>query len=501
MSSPVTYNDFINQNGATTSGGGVWTVDATSKEAICLSVQPFRCRDVTYCISCLTLEWATQTSYTVKFKANVSVPMSQYQNADTLYYDWSYMVAWAADEVPRGLSLTANSYIGDSSYVDTFVSDNMTEMLTTRQTWLGDPFVHSGSTSVAKYGDPTIGYIPITIEVTYPRLPDTSVDYMMKAPNFKITGTTPPATTISASNSTSSPAISTPRSTSQSTTLRHLNSTSTAVSSSAGLSSTPVAVPTFWTASVGSDGQTYSYSLDGGASVGASPPTASPQKKSSSAVIGGAIGGICVLLILIMVMWIRFRRQRRKEETSALTATPASISLVSPWAKRSSGSGAFSSSAIYHDHFNESDSKHAATSLGSTTQGQQSLDDDEIAQDAPPIAATVSRAEIPPPAYSSILSPVGGSDNSRNQARRIPLLALRRSSGVDVPEDLGLSRWAEENRVYISEKLEARLELAGYLPTDDPDAISEEDWERKWSVSNTELARLRMIYAKSHQDP
>ncbi|KAG8809416.1 hypothetical protein FRC19_005236 [Serendipita sp. 401] len=201
-----------------------------------------------------------------------------------------------------------------------------------------------------------------------------------------------------------------------------------------------------------------------------------------------------------MVMWIRFRRQRRKEETSALTATPASISLVSPWAKQSSGSGAFSSSAIYHDHFNESDSKHAATSLGSTTQGQQSFDDDEIAQDAPPIAATVSRVEIPPPAYSSILSPVGGSDNSRRRARRIPLLALRRSSGVDVPEDLGLSRWAEENRVYISEKLEARLELAGYLPTDDPDAISEEDWERKWSVSNTELANLRMIYAKSHQD-
>lgn len=39
-----------------------------------------------------------------------------------------------------------------------------------------------------------------------------------------------------------------------------------------------------------------------------------------------------------------------------------------------------------------------------------------------------------------------------------------------------LAEFANANRTMISEDLEARLTTAGYMPTDDPDGLTEEEW-------------------------
>lgn len=58
----------------------------------------------------------------------------------------------------------------------------------------------------------------------------------------------------------------------------------------------------------------------------------------------------------------------------------------------------------------------------------------------------------------------------------------------------GLSAWAAEHRRQIPESFEAKLKAAGYLPYDDPDIMTEDEWLSQWSVSRMELQRLRHLY-------
>ncbi|KAG8832154.1 hypothetical protein FRC17_001906, partial [Serendipita sp. 399] len=273
--------------------------------------------------------------------------MSQYGDADVLYYDWSYMVAWAADDVPQGgLTLTAHSSVGTSSYSDTFTSDNITEMLTTRQTWIGDPFIHSGSSAVAKYGDPTIGYLPIIIELSYPRQPSTSIDYFMKAASLNITGTTAPTTSRRTS-------VSSTFSTSPSSALtQHTTIPTSSDPRNSTIASSPSTSDSFLlTVAVGSDGQVYTTLIDGGASVGTLPPTEA-TKRTSSAIIGAVTGGVCLLLILFLLLWLHIRRKRRHRDLSAALPSPHDINLLSPWSYPPGRS------LVSSDFFAESDSKH-----------------------------------------------------------------------------------------------------------------------------------------------
>ncbi|KAG9033304.1 hypothetical protein FS842_003962 [Serendipita sp. 407] len=68
---------------------------------------------------------------------------------------------------------------------------------------------------------------------------------------------------------------------------------------------------------------------------------------------------------------------------------------------------------------------------------------------------------------------------------------------MDPLGDWELSRWAQENRAYITPRLKAKLVAARYLPTTNPDSITEEEWERRWGVTKLELTRMRMLYSRS----
>jgi hypothetical protein len=53
--------------------------------------------------------------------------------------------------------------------------------------------------------------------------------------------------------------------------------------------------------------------------------------------------------------------------------------------------------------------------------------------------------------------------------------------------------WAQANRYLISQDLERRLRLAGYIPDYNPDVMSRDLW-REYSVSPFELETLKTLY-------
>jgi len=58
------------------------------------------------------------------------------------------------------------------------------------------------------------------------------------------------------------------------------------------------------------------------------------------------------------------------------------------------------------------------------------------------------------------------------------------------------ARFASANRDVINESLEARLQAAGYLPTDDPSDLTPEHWKNEHGVNMLELNRLKNLYAR-----
>jgi hypothetical protein len=59
-----------------------------------------------------------------------------------------------------------------------------------------------------------------------------------------------------------------------------------------------------------------------------------------------------------------------------------------------------------------------------------------------------------------------------------------------------LAEFANANRDVINQSLEARLQAAGYLPTDDPNDLTPEEWRNEHGVTKLELNRLKNLYAR-----
>ncbi|CAG7850099.1 SubName: Full=Uncharacterized protein {ECO:0000313/EMBL:CCA71990.1} [Serendipita indica DSM 11827] len=113
--------------------------------------------------------------------------------------------------------------------------------------------------------------------------------------------------------------------------------------------------------------------------------------------------------------------------------------------------------------------------------------------------AEISSIVTRPPAYDPIRMHVSPSPSSRNASTRSSAPLLNKTSPVPegVEEETGLAEWARTHRSQIPARLEAKLAAAGYVPTDNPDSISEEEWLREYGVTKFELARVRTLYQKS----
>ncbi|KIM29171.1 hypothetical protein M408DRAFT_328871 [Serendipita vermifera MAFF 305830] len=63
-----------------------------------------------------------------------------------------------------------------------------------------------------------------------------------------------------------------------------------------------------------------------------------------------------------------------------------------------------------------------------------------------------------------------------------------------------LSTWANTNRAAVSEDMESKLLSAGYMPGDDPDLYTEDEWKTIYGITRLELVRLRKLYCNRNQN-
>ncbi|KAG8784637.1 hypothetical protein FRC20_001076 [Serendipita sp. 405] len=561
MPSPVAYSDFLNQNGALVNDGGPWAFTRSSTDVNCGTSEREWCKDVPHCLECWVFPSASLSSYSVTFNVNLSVPMNQYGNADSLDYDFSYQVDWASTITPRGTSLTSTSTVGSNSFSSDFAADNHDELLYTRQTWVGDPFSHSGNTPVVKYGG-QMGYIDLSVGLTFPRKTSDYINYYMKGYKFRITTPTSVVEAPAASN-TNSPSPSSSSS---------VSTTSSAPTSlSSGTNTSLASLPNTLAPDVGTS---QSSDSGGGASVASSSSNNNPapsKKVSTAAIAGGVLGAVALLSALIFFfLFHRRRKQRREEEMKRAVylgadrqnfwVSPNSMpdAMVKPIPTTNindppnqHGINPFmipsqppNSGGYAFDYGNGGGATMAARGDGSSSpqnsisrwvQHQNSVQSqyynisDAYAEinnhrRAPSLARTTltgAGTEAPPPAYiapSALGIYVPPLPTPRNfgygTPQPLPLASASESGfflasasqfgatstsgrGTFVAADAGLSQWARENRSYITEKLEMKLDAAGYVPSDDPDNMSEEEWKREWGVTKLELTRMRSLYART----
>ncbi|KAG8830929.1 hypothetical protein FRC20_008253, partial [Serendipita sp. 405] len=188
-----------------------------------------------------------------------------------------------------GTRLSSTLSVGSASYTDNFVSTQWSSPS------LGNPFSHSGATTLSKSSDGTIGYIPITIDFTFVWELGSQYSWFMKGLGLQITT---PITSVSAESSTS-------------TSTQSGSATSTTIAPSQvslpGFSQYP-AVSSADSAPVGSNVP----SSSGPSSSGSSSSGPSTKKTSNSAIIGGVIGGIALLSVLVFLL-LRAHKRKLKE--------------------------------------------------------------------------------------------------------------------------------------------------------------------------------------------
>ncbi|KIM26113.1 hypothetical protein M408DRAFT_330708 [Serendipita vermifera MAFF 305830] len=104
-----------------------------------------------------------------------------------------------------------------------------------------------------------------------------------------------------------------------------------------------------------------------------------------------------------------------------------------------------------------------------------------------------------------------GTSPTTNPSRDTPLpsgaMASRMAPASRVPSEypphysgsVELTNWFRANRASITDEMEQRLVAAGYMPSNNPDDLTEEEWETKFGITKFELIRLREIYARDHQ--
>ncbi|KIM26128.1 hypothetical protein M408DRAFT_196620 [Serendipita vermifera MAFF 305830] len=301
---------------------------------------------------------------------------------------------------------------------------------------------HSGTTSITAGSDGNRGFIPITISMAMkPTGNNEYLNLYIKAISFQITTPTQnvPAPASTSSNPTS-PSIPTSAST-NSASSPITSGTSTSLTSNASL----VAVPSL---SV-SDGHTVSIMIPI-----SEPSRQEPQAsaKVNTAAIGAAVGSVAfvAILIVLLVLWRRRRLANLPTPTQLQPFTPTPSEKVPFAIQPPRGEG--SSSPVISPQ--QTSSRTFSSRAESTVQ---------------------SGYFDPPPIY--------GSDER---------IARRPSMSPALVE------FARANRTWISEDLQERLTAAGYLPTDDPDNLTEEEW-RELGITKLELLRLRALFARTVQ--
>jgi hypothetical protein len=103
----------------------------------------------------------------------------------------------------------------------------------------------------------------------------------------------------------------------------------------------------------------------------------------------------------------------------------------------------------------------------------------------------------PPPTYGhQDSSPLQHIDPTHPQTPTHTHTHTQPQTPIQPSFSLELARFARANRDVINENLEARLQAAGYLPTDDPSRLTPEEWRVEYGITRLELRRLVDLYTR-----
>ncbi|KAG8823366.1 hypothetical protein FRC19_004057 [Serendipita sp. 401] len=217
MSKIVPYSDFQTPDNVLVNDGGSWTIEKSANEVVCRTFsRTGSCAQG--CLVCTISNKALSPSYNLRYIANVSVPMSQYGNTNYLDYSFSYNFNWTSDAVAAGLPLSTTLIVGTSSNTDSFPSSDNKALWDNPNPDLGNPFSHSGTTSLLKSADGSTAYIPIMLNFSFGRQPGL-VEWYLISRTFSITASATEGTSgftssaqapyFSSSSSISSPVTAT----------------------------------------------------------------------------------------------------------------------------------------------------------------------------------------------------------------------------------------------------------------------------------------------------
>ncbi|KAG8814876.1 hypothetical protein FRC19_001428 [Serendipita sp. 401] len=295
MSISVPYADFQNARGLLAENGGPWRTEL-STDSFCFSSSAGFCRDVG-CMMCNVYVYSSMRTFTNKIFVNISVPMAQYGNANSLDFTFGYSLDWMSDKTAAGTPLSSRLTVGSASFTDNFVS----VQYRSDPSLGGNPFSHSGTTSVTKSSDGTVGYIPVTIDFTFTRELNSLLDWWMKGLGFQITTQTTPVSVASVASA----------------------SPSTISSSTIGLSSQAPSIPSPSLSNVILPNVSY-YSTSSGmfdvpvSSARSDSDASSSRKDSVPPIIIGVMGGIFLLGAIAIFLLLLYRKKMRKLEQRRL---------------------------------------------------------------------------------------------------------------------------------------------------------------------------------------
>jgi hypothetical protein len=264
-------------------------------------------------------------------------------------------------------------------------------------------------------------------------------------------------------------------------------------------------------------------------SSGSSSPS-SPTTVPIGVVVGSTVGAV-VFITLIVIALLCFRRRRERAEGLTFTepanhkdplsgegpiqlpwvgpdsAHSAQVGMVepnnrltTPWTEgvvSSTPSGGLLNKAA------PSTGLVAGKTSGIGSGGRHPSGSNAFPTETPPNAGrplSVHSSSFSMPGYPP---PIYGLEESVGQDRTTPPssspeLVQSASTSRALPPVFSpeLAEFANANRDVINQSLEARLQAAGYLPTDDPNDLPPEEWRNEHGVTKLELNRLKNLYAR-----